>query len=286
MNNLWQYRVRNLFSITIICLSFLILGVFLSLSNNLKFMADQVSQNMAVIFFLDKDVTEEQVGAVEERLAQTSLVLQANFISAQEAVTKFNQRFPELRGVVENLKSNPFPPSFEATLKENLLSSDVTAEFIAEMVTMPGVEDVQFNRDWIDRMQSLSRLASAIGFFLGGILILASFFIISNVIKLNVFSRKDEIEILRMSGATNTFIRIPFLLEGVVLGFLGGLLSLLLLLVLIRIFPFYLGGSLGALEELINFRYLTFAQSLNIMIGGAAIGFTGSLTSLARFLKN
>ena len=86
-------------------------------------------------------------------------------------------------------------------------------------------------------MQSLSRLASAIGFFLGGILILASFFIISNVIKLNVFSRKDEIEILRMSGATNTFIRIPFLLEGVVLGFLGGLLSLLLLLVLIRIFP-------------------------------------------------
>lgn len=286
MNNLWQYRVRNLFSITIICLSFLILGVFLSLSNNLKFMADQVSQNMAVIFFLDKDVTEEQVGAVEEKLAQTSLVLQANFISAQEAVTKFNQRFPELRGVVENLKSNPFPPSFEATLKENLLSSDVTAEFIAEMVTMPGVEDVQFNRDWIDRMQSLSRLASAIGFFLGGILILASFFIISNVIKLNVFSRKDEIEILRMSGATNTFIRIPFLLEGVVLGFLGGLLSLLLLLVLIRIFPFYLGGSLGALEELINFRYLTFAQSLNIMIGGAAIGFTGSLTSLARFLKN
>ena len=286
MNNLWQYRVRNLFSVTIICLSFLILGVFLSLSNNLKFMADQVSQNMAVVFFLDKDVTEEQVGAVEERLAQTSLVLQANFISAQEAVTKFNQRFPELRGVVENLKSNPFPPSFEATLKENLLSSNVTAEFIAEMVTMPGVEDVQFNRDWIDRMQSLSRLASAIGFFLGGILILASFFIISNVIKLNVFSRKDEIEILRMSGATNTFIRIPFLLEGVVLGFLGGLLSLLLLLILIRIFPFYLGGSLGALEELINFRYLTFAQSLNIMIGGAAIGFTGSLTSLARFLKN
>jgi cell division transport system permease protein len=286
VNNLWQYRVRNLFSVTIICLSFLILGVFLSLSNNLKFMADQVSQNMAVVFFLDKDVTEDQVGAVEERLAQTALVLQANFISAQEAVTKFNQRFPELRGVVENLESNPFPPSFEATLKENLLSSNVTAEFIAEMVTMPGVEDVQFNRDWIDRMQSLSRLASAIGFFLGGILILASFFIISNVIKLNVFSRKDEIEILRMSGATNTFIRIPFLLEGVVLGFLGGLLSLLLLLVLIRIFPFYLGGSLGALEELINFRYLTFAQSLNIMIGGAAIGFTGSLTSLARFLKN
>jgi len=256
VNNLWQYRVRNLFSITIICLSFLILGVFLSLSNNLKFMADQVSQNMAVVFFLNKDVSEAQIGAVEEKLTQSTLVLQANFISAQEAVTKFNQRFPELRGIVENLKSNPFPPSFEATLKENLLSSELTAEFIAEMVALPGVEDVQFNRDWIDRMQSLSRLASAIGFFLGGILILASFFIISNVIKLNVFSRKDEIEILRMSGATNTFIRIPFLLEGVVLGFLGGLLSLLLLLALIRIFPFYLGGSLGIGYHMNGFNVL------------------------------
>jgi cell division transport system permease protein len=286
VNNLWQYRVRNLFSITIICLSFLILGVFLSLSNNLKFMADQVSQNMAVVFFLEKDVSADQRRAIEEKLTRSSLVLQATFISSQDAVTKFNQKFPELQGIVENLNSNPFPPSFEATLEENLLSSDETAEFITEMVTLPGVNDVQFNRDWIERMQSLSRLASAIGFFLGGILILASFFIISNVIKLNVFSRKDEIEILRMSGATNTFIRIPFLLEGVVLGFLGGSLSLLLLLVLIRIFPFYLGGSLGALNELINFRYLTFPQSLNITIGGAAIGFTGSLASLARFLKN
>lgn len=286
MNSLWQYRVRNLFSITIICLSFLILGVFLSLSNNLKFMAEQVSQNMAVVFFLDKDVSEDQLRTIEEKLTLSPLVLQANFISAREAVTKFDQRFPELQGIVENLKSNPFPPSFEATLKENLLSSDVSSEFIAEMMTLPGVEDVQFNRDWIERMQSLSRLASAIGFFLGGILILASFFIISNVIKLNVFSRKDEIEILRMSGATNTFIRIPFLLEGVVLGFLGGLLSLLLLLVLIGIFPLYLGGSLGALKELINFRYLTFPQSLNIMFGGAAIGLIGSLTSLARFLRN
>lgn len=286
MNSLWQYRVRNLFSITIICLSFLILGVFLSLSNNLKFMAEQVSQNMAVVFFLDKDVSEDQLRTIEEKLTLSPLVLQANFISAREAVTKFDQRFPELQGIVENLKSNPFPPSFEATLRENLLSSDVSAEFIAEMMTLPGVEDVQFNRDWIERMQSLSRLASAIGFFLGGILILASFFIISNVIKLNVFSRKDEIEILRMSGATNTFIRIPFLLEGVVLGFLGGLLSLLLLLVLIGIFPLYLGGSLGALKELISFRYLTFPQSVNIMFGGAAIGFIGSLTSLARFLRN
>ena len=240
---------------------------------------------MAVVFFLDSDVSENNQQAIEAKLKESPLVLESRFVSAQDAAGKFPERFPELKGIVENLRSNPFPPSIEATLRENVLSSNETADFVAEMLQSPGVEDVQFNRDWIQRIHSLSRLARAIGFFLGGILILASFFIISNVIKLNVFSRKDEIEILRMSGATNTFIRIPFLLEGIVLGFLGGALSLLLLLILIRILPVYLGGSLGVLEELINFRYLSFVQSLNMMLGGAVIGFTGSLTSLARFLK-
>ncbi len=240
---------------------------------------------MAVVFFLGSDISDDNRGVIETKLEESALVLQSRFVSAQEAAEKFRDRFPELEGIVENLRSNPFPPSIEATLKENVLSSNETAEFVAEMRQLPGVEDVQFNRDWIQRIHSLSRLARAIGFFLGGILILASFFIISNVIKLNVFSRKDEIEILRMSGATNTFIRIPFLLEGVVLGFLGGMLSLLLLLILIRILPVYLGGSLGVLKELINFRYLTFIQSMNMMLAGAFIGFTGSLTSLARFLK-
>ena len=240
---------------------------------------------MAVVFFLDKDIPDAERQAVEQRLDQSPQVLRVNYISAQSAADKFQEKFPELQGIVENLRSNPFPPSFEATLKDSVLASDEAAEFIAEILRLPGVDDAQFNRDWIERMQSLSRLARAIGFFLGGILILASFFIISNVIKLNVFSRQDEIEILRMSGATNTFIRIPFLLEGVVLGFIGGMLSLLLLLILIQLFPLYLGRSLGVLNELISFRFLTAGQSFNVVFAGAAIGLTGSLTSLSRFLK-
>lgn len=72
-------------------------------------MADQVSQNMAVVFFLEKDISEDQLRSIEEKLAGSSLVLQANFISSQDAVTKFTEKFPELQGIVENLRSNPFP---------------------------------------------------------------------------------------------------------------------------------------------------------------------------------
>lgn len=277
--------MRNTFSITIICLSFLIFGVFLSLSNNIFSTANELSKNMLIIFFLEKDVPEGQKNSVEKRLQESSLVNNVRYISAEQALERFQQNFPELQGIIENIEINPFPASFETNLAEENLSAETILRFIQVMKDMEGIEDVQFNRDWVERMQSLSRLARAIGFFLGGILALASFFIISNVIRLNVFARKNEIEILRLVGATNFFIRVPFLLEGIILGILGGIISLVLLFLLIKFFPLYLGASLGALNEIINFRYLSLTQAVLLIAGGALIGFLGSLSSLARFLK-
>lgn len=240
---------------------------------------------MSVVIFLDQNLSQEQTKPIEAKLSQSPLILEFEFISSEEALSRFREKFPDLGNIVDDLKTNPFPSSFEATLKQDRHSANETVTLIGQMRQLEGVDDIQYNKEWVDRMYSFSRLAQAIGFFLGGILILASFFIISNVIKLNVFARQDEIEILRLTGATNTFIRIPFLLEGVVLGFIGGFLSLLLLLILIKLFPFYLGASLGVLNEFINFRYLTLSQSTAILIAGGITGLLGSITSLARFLK-
>jgi len=286
LNNLWQFRARNVFSITIICLSFLIVGIFVSLSNNLQYTAQQLSQDMAVVFFLEKDISPIDREAIARELEKSRLVQKTQFVSPDEAMAKFLKKFPDLHGIVENLKMNPFPASYEISLREKDLTYEETQPFIDRMKEMKGIEDVQFNKDWVEKMRSLSRLARAVGFFLGGILILASFFIVSNVIKLNVIARKDEIEILRFVGGTNMFIRIPFLAEGIILGAFGGILSLLLLFVVIKLFPVYLGSSLGILNELINFRYLTFSQSLALIFSGAVIGFFGSLSSIAKFLKS
>jgi len=240
---------------------------------------------MAVVFFLEKDIPEDNIKAIEEQLKQFDLVLKTKYISTEKAREIFQEKFPDLIAIVKNLDINPFPPSFEATLKENRVTSNEVSGFIDMMQNTAGVEDVQYNQDWVERIKSFSRLAKAIGFFLGGILILASFLIISNVIKLNVFSRKDEIEILQLSGGTNMFIRIPFLVEGTILGLLGGVLSLFILFLLISLLPIYLGSSLGVFSELISFRYLSFSQYVGVITGGAVIGFIGSLSSLSRFLK-
>jgi cell division transport system permease protein len=259
--------------------------VFFSLSNNLQHIARQLSENMVVVFFLDPGISENDRSAVEARVKAFPAVTAVQYVSRETALRRFQKNFPELEPIIKNLNVNPFPPSLEATVDREVFMSDAILGFIAEIKNVHGVEDVQYNRDWVLKMQSLSRLARAVGFFLGGILILASFFIISNVIRLNVFARRSEIEILRLVGATNSFIRLPFLLEGLALGILGSVLSLGFLYVLIKLFPLYLGRSLGALQEMINFRYLSLPQSLSMVVGGSLMGVLGSLSSLSRFLK-
>jgi len=284
-NNLWQFRTRNLFSVTIICLSFLTVGIFMSLANNLRATARELATNMSIAFYLEPGLTENAIDQIRHESSLPAFVESVKRVSAEEAMERFQASFPDLADVAAGLRGNPFPESFELRVNAKASASKEVVAFVEGMKKRPGVTDVMFNQDWVEKMQGFSRLAGAIGAFLGGILILTSFFIISNVVKLNVFARKNEIEILRFVGGTNLFIRLPFWLEGITLGLLGSLLSLVLLFVVIQVFPVYLGASLGALQELLRFRYPGLGQALILLGGGAATGFIGSATSVSKFLK-
>jgi cell division transport system permease protein len=285
LNSLWQFKTRHFFSLTIICLSSLILGIFLALSNNLTEKAGELSRHVSVVFDLSRDASPADRDHLIAGLTASPLVGTVRAIPAGEALVRFLKDFPELADIVSNLKENPFPATIEADLRRPDVSADDVALLIAEFRRSPAVTDAQFNRDWAEKVRSLSRLARNAGFFLGGILVLASLLIVSNVIKLNVLARKSEIELLRLVGATNAFIRVPFLLEGVIMGLLGGLLSLGLILAVVKLFPIYLGASMGALQELFGFRYLTLVQAVGLVLGGGLVGLMGSLSSIARFLR-
>lgn len=283
-DSLWSHRGRNVISATIICLSFLIVGAFLSLANNLQRLARQVSADTIVAFYLEKGATPGDLKEIERRIRASRLVEEVRLVPPEEALERFRTSFPELEDVLKNVAANPFPASFEARIRAGARDPRALAAFVRDVRAARGVTDAQYNRDWVERMQSLSRLARAVGLFLGVILVLASFFIISNVIKLNVIARKGEIEILRLVGATNAFIRVPFLLEGMALGALGGLASLGLLFAAIRLFPLYV-GSLGALQQVLSFRFLTPGQAVGLVAAGALTGLVGSLSSVSRFLR-
>ncbi|MBC7349283.1 MAG: FtsX-like permease family protein [Candidatus Aminicenantes bacterium] len=240
---------------------------------------------MAISFFLDRNLKPAELEDIKTQILASELVDQVTYVSSADALGRFRANFPELQEIIDNLKSNPFPPSYEVRLKEKILSLQAIIYFMEKIKGLKGVTDVQFNQEWVEKMESLGRIVRAVGFFLGGILILASFFIISNVVRLNVFARKNEIEILRLVGATNTFIRIPFLLEGFVLGLLGSLVSLFILFILVKIFPLYIGSSLGAARELFSLKPLTLEQAAWLIVGGVVTGTLGSVTSVSRFLR-
>jgi cell division transport system permease protein len=240
---------------------------------------------MAAVVFLEQNSSQEEINSVRTLLEGSNKIKTVRFIDRKAAMDQFREKFPELQNIVDSLKDNPFPPAFEALIKDEFITNGSTLSFLRNLESFPGIDEVQYHRDWVEKVQSFGRLTRAVGLFLGGILIMASFFIISNVIRLNVIARKDEIEILRLTGASNMFIRIPFLMEGIIMGALGGILSLLVLLVLIKIFPVYLGASLGALSEFIHFRHLSFSQIIAIILIGAGIGVLGSISSLSKFLK-
>ncbi|MDD8019953.1 MAG: permease-like cell division protein FtsX [Acidobacteriota bacterium] len=284
-HNLWNFRGRNSFSILIISFSFLVIGMFLALSNNLSYLGEQLSKNLAISFFLDRNLPPEKTEEIKKTIIDSSLIDSVIYVSQEEAQNRFRANFPELKDILDNLKSNPFPPSLEARFKNMAISLTAITAFIDNIKRLPGVLDVQFNQDWVEKMQSLSRLVKAIGFFLGAIFILASFFIISNVVRLNVFARHNEIEIQRLVGATNTFIRIPFLIEGFVIGLVGSLLAIFILFLLTKIFPVYLGGALGAAKQLIALKPLTLEQIIWLIAGGAITGTLGSVTAVSRFLR-
>ncbi|MDD8030934.1 MAG: permease-like cell division protein FtsX [Acidobacteriota bacterium] len=284
-NNLWTFRGRNLISVLIIGFSFLVIGIFLALSNNLTYLGERLSNNLAISFFLEKNLKDEELEFIKSQILASELVEEVTYVSSEDAWNRFAANFPELKDILDNLNSNPFPPSYEVRLTDKILSLSAIVYFMENIKSLKGVIDFQFNQEWVEKMDSLSRIVRAIGFFFGGILILASFFIISNVVRLNVLARKNEIEILRLVGATNTYIRIPFLVEGFVLGLLGSLISLIILFIMIKVFPIFVGSSLGAAKDFFSLRPLTIEQSIWLIVGGVVIGILGSITSISRFLR-
>ncbi|MBU1473745.1 MAG: permease-like cell division protein FtsX, partial [Acidobacteria bacterium] len=273
------------FSVMIICLTFLTLGIFLALSNNIKFLTRSVSDDQVIVFFLSETSSMETVAAIQKEMEDSRLFSRIRLVNREEALAAFKTKFPDLESVLQNLNRNPFPSSLEATFSRDSLNTAAGRDLVERMRTREGISDIQYNREWIERMRTFDRLIRAVGFFLGGILIFASFFIISNVIKLNVLARKNEIAILRLVGATNWFIRIPFVMEGVFLGLLGGVLAVFLLWLVTALFPLYLGSSPGVIGELIQFRFLSVSQILALLVSGSLIGFLGSFSSLSKFLK-
>ena len=215
-------RWMSFASVGTVAVSLFILGVFLILVTNMTKMASSLESQVQISAYLHEALTDEGRDEVEKMIKDMRSVSKVEYVTKDDALKILQDRLGEQKKILDALgDSNPLPDSFTVTVKN---ASDVkkTAVMIADLY---GVEEVKYGQDVAENLFDLTHLIRVFGFFLMLLLTFATIFIISNTIRLTVFARRREIAIMKYVGATDWFIRWPFILEGIGLGFIGGGIS-------------------------------------------------------------
>jgi cell division transport system permease protein len=254
-----------------------LLGLFIALGSWVISWTDNVKKEVLVKVFFDPDVTTRDINGLARQLQAMPEVKTVRFVSKEEALARMRKKYPELTG---SLASNPLPPAFEVTP----VNAD-QVETIANRIdpNTEGVDKVDYAKKKTDRILQVARIIGLI-FLVGSIvLLIASTMLIANTIRLSIFSRRREIEVMKLVGATNWFVRGPFMLEGLLCGLLGSIAAVVLLLVAKE---FALPVIRGHIETDSDVRALSFPLTALILIGvSLLVGAAGSGVTLRRFLR-
>ncbi len=278
-SGLVRRRALTVVSVATIGASLGVFGLFFSIARAGGSLVDSLASKVQVVIYVSPDLADADRAALVARIKGQSVVKGVEERTAEEALTRFKALFPDLAAVPEEIGETPFPPSLEVSLKPELAPAPVVSNLIESWRKTAGVDDVHYDAILVSRLSAFVGLIKGLALVLGLVLAAASAFTIANVIRLSVYSREDEIEIMRLVGASKGFIRGPFLVEGSLSGAFGGLLaSGLLALVLRKIIQALRGAQLGT----------TLAPTLGALdvfalVGiGALVGLLGSFVSLGK----
>ena len=273
-------------SIGAIAIAFLVTGIFLLLTLNLSTVVARWAEDFQVVVFLDDTITKKQRTLVQKRLDGEMAVRDVTYLSKKEALTDFRRKIRGQESLLEGLKTNPLPASFQLRIREQYQTADALGHLAASLKRIEGVEDVLYGQEWVERLTSLIEVMKILGIVIGGVLAVASLFIVANTIRMAVYARAQEIEIMRLVGATRAYIQIPLILEGALQGGLGAALALGLLYALFRGTLWQLGTTASMIFAGTELTQFLEAEYRMAMVGlGALLGGVGSLVAVRRFLK-
>jgi cell division transport system permease protein len=279
ISSLLRRRVLTLVSVATIGASLAVFGLFFSIARAGGVLVDSLASKVQVVVYLKPGLAEAAQAALVAKLRAQPVVRGVETRTSEDALARFKGLFPDLAALPEEIGETPFPPSLEVSLKPELAKTPVVTNLIDSWRRIEGVDDIHYDAILVNRLSAFVGMTRALALALGLVLAVASGFTIANVIRLSVYSREDEIEIMRLVGASKAYIRGPFLVEGSLSGALGGLLaSGLLVLVLRRVVDAMRDANLGAtLAPVIGAGDVAALASL-----GAFIGIVGSFVSLGR----
>ncbi len=260
-------------------------GVFLLLYHNVQNILGRVQHNIQIIVYPKDDIEPARLQDLRKAIKAEPAVDSLTFISKEDAVTEFKRQFPDEVYLLEGLGESPFPASLILTMAAKNPAADMIANLVNRLQHNPDIERVRYNRDWIERLTLLITYMEFGALVVGSILALASITIIANTVQLAFHTRQQEIEILRLIGATSLFISIPYLIEGAILGAAGGGIALGFLRGGFELFTQRSQGLnvFGGFTSV--FEFFPLPLSLLLIAGGVLLGCLGTVTTIYGFIR-
>ncbi|HGJ67328.1 TPA: ABC transporter permease [bacterium] len=275
-SNIRHSGVIGWLSITIVALTMMVFSLLFIVTNYLNTQLDTLKKSPFIVAFLKDDVADARRKEIQNKIGALSQVSSVRYVSKEEALRKTREMFGEKRDILDGLdKSNPLPSSFEIEVTDDALNK--VKELAEKISKFDGIEDVQHSGEASKFIKS----AEMIILIIFTIMSLSSIVIIFFSIAITTYVRREEIKIMRLVGATNAFIRIPLLLQGILEGFVGSVLGVSVLYGLFNVYGFF---NLLVLD--INIERFLSLEQVGMVIGtGAFIGLIGGAVPLRRFIR-
>ncbi|MCI5726236.1 MAG: permease-like cell division protein FtsX [Clostridium sp.] len=279
--SLKRNRTICIASIITVFITFVVLGAFLLIAQNAGLAIEGVQDKIEIKVFLTKDIKLTQERELQVKIREQDGVSEVTYESKEDAYNKVMENNPNfLKGYT--LDSNPFPASYIVKIKDTSKIQGI----IDALKDLPGVESIDNQQDMIDTMQNVISGIRWVGIILFIVLIAVSVFLIMNTTRLTVYSRRKEIGIMKFVGATDWFIRWPFIIEGIVIGLSGAVLAAIVLFFIYKAVFNYLTGSITMmLTSFIPATYVFSTLLWIFMLCGVVIGAVASILAIRRFLK-
>jgi cell division transport system permease protein len=272
----------NAVSVITIALSVIITCSFILFFINASDILTMWKKGIRIMAYLYQDVPAEKIPEIQKKISGLYSVEDVRFISKEEAFELLKQQMKRQSSLLENLKENPLPNAFEI----RMIASSQTWEKIENLATqiqaIPQIEEVEYGQRWLARFSYIINMFKLAGYVLGTLFSTASVFIVANTVRLVLYSRRDEIEIMRLVGASDGFIKGPFYIESIILGALGGIIGLFVLLTAYVSITSNIDQSITS--GAFNITFFSYAHMSIIVASGMFVGWLGCFLSLKHII--
>ncbi|MGI6657318.1 MAG: cell division protein FtsX [Desulfobulbus sp.] len=276
----WKSQIMTLFTVA---LSVLIFSFFFLIYINALQAGAALDDDLRLIAYLDEYPTVPMQESYRDKILRFDKVERIEFVDSAHAFKRLEQQLGDDRDILTGMPTDFLPPSIEIYPVRSLDGLGKIKRFSDYLQTLPGVVKVQYGKEWIERFYAFVRLMQMVVLLSGALLIMTTTFMVAHTIHLTLLRRRHELELLRLVGATNSYISTPFLLEGAMQGLIGSLIGMATLLSLFNWIKLQFTGPVGS--ELLSFTF--FPTSIQLLILGAAtlLCTAGSFSAIRRFLR-